>query len=162
MPYPWNHSRSDWAGFWAPWSSGRSPQDGWSRWPWKVPSSPSHSLILFDFGSMSLNLKKGEKMEKRWRKWGKHVRYCLESKSRQFWREETTANIWKFVVLYDFSLVISILVCDISGCHSKFIAELVNGAENLIPAMLILKYMTAERWKTFQWKQKSWDATVTL
>lgn len=98
-------------------------------------------------------------MEKRGRKSGKHVWYCLGSKRRQCWRQETTANTWNFVVLYDFSLVILILGYDISGWHSNFIAEFRNGAgklvrENFIPTMLSQKYMAAERRKISQWNQE--------
>ena len=52
MPHPWKHSRSGWMRLWATWSDWRCPcsfQAGWTRWPLKVPSNPTHSMILWPF-----------------------------------------------------------------------------------------------------------------
>lgn len=49
MLHSWKHSRQDWGGLWAMWSSWScrcSLQRGWTRWLWKVPSIPNCSVIL--------------------------------------------------------------------------------------------------------------------
>ena len=48
MPHPWKHSKSGWTGLWATWSSWRCPcalQEGWARWPLKVPSNKNYLVI---------------------------------------------------------------------------------------------------------------------
>lgn len=50
MPHPWKHSRTGWAGHWSTWCSWRCPwslQVIWKSWPWKVPSNPDYSEILW-------------------------------------------------------------------------------------------------------------------
>jgi len=47
---PRKHSRPGWTGLWATWPSGRCPcslQGGWAGWPFKGPSDPNHSMILW-------------------------------------------------------------------------------------------------------------------
>ena len=54
MPHPWKHSRPSWTGLWATWSGWRCPcllQEGWARWPLKVPSNPKRSMICGSEGS---------------------------------------------------------------------------------------------------------------
>ena len=49
MPHPWKNSRPGWTGLWATWSGWRYPcslQEGWTRWPLKVPSKQNYSMIL--------------------------------------------------------------------------------------------------------------------
>ena len=49
MPHPWEHSGPGWMELWATWSGGRGPcpwQGGWTRRPLKVPSNPSHRMVL--------------------------------------------------------------------------------------------------------------------
>ena len=53
MPHPWNCSRPGWMRLWATWSSGWHPcpwQQGWNWMIFKVPSNPSHSMILWSHG----------------------------------------------------------------------------------------------------------------
>ena len=50
MPPPWKNSRPGWTGLWATWPKERCPcslQGHWTRWPLKVPSIPSYSVILW-------------------------------------------------------------------------------------------------------------------
>jgi len=57
-PHPWKHSRPGWTALWVTWSSWRYPcllQEGWARWPLKIPSNPKHSMILFTWKILGIS-----------------------------------------------------------------------------------------------------------
>jgi len=75
MPHLWRHSRSNWMGLWATWSSCRCPcslQRSWTRWLLRVSSNSSDSMIVWNLTARNTVCACTDK-ESKWNIWESNV-----------------------------------------------------------------------------------------